>query len=47
MAKKIRKKLSRGIRKYIRKEKERIRRGIFDPQKQKEEILKLYQKLNV
>ena len=36
------KKLSNSIRKYIRKEKARIRRGVLDTKKQKELIDKLY-----
>lgn len=36
--------LSKSIRKYIRKEKARIHREIFDINKQKEEIKKLYEK---
>lgn len=39
--------LSRSIRKYIRQEKARIRREIFDMDKQKEEIEKLYVRLGV
>jgi hypothetical protein len=39
------KKLPKSLRKYLRKEKARIRREIFDLKKQKEEIEKLYQKI--
>lgn len=38
------KRLPKSIRKYIRKEKARIRKEILDLEKQKEEIQKLYQK---
>jgi hypothetical protein len=38
------KKLPRSIRKFIRKEKARIRREILDLKKQEEEIKKLYEK---
>jgi len=38
------KKLAKSIRKYIRKEKARIRREILDSKKQEEEIKKLYEK---
>jgi len=37
-------KLPRSVRKYIRQEKARIRREIWDLKKQKEEIKKLYQR---
>lgn len=37
--------LPSSIRKYIRKEKARIRREILDLKKQKEEIEKLYQRI--
>lgn len=37
--------LPKSIRKYIRKEKARIRREILDVEKQKEEIAKLYKKV--
>lgn len=40
-----RKKLPKGLRKHIRREKARIRREIFDLEKQKEEIKKLYKGL--
>ncbi len=39
---KKKKKLPKGIRKYIRKEKSRIRREVFDLEKQRELIEKLY-----
>ena len=38
------KKLPRSIRKYIRKEKARIRREVLGLKKQEEEISRLYQK---
>ncbi|MDI6883261.1 MAG: hypothetical protein QMC93_02180 [Patescibacteria group bacterium] len=37
------KKLPRSLRKFIRKEKARIRREVLDFKKQKEEIKKLYE----
>jgi len=40
----MKRKLPKSLRKYIRKEKSRIRREIFDIKKQKEQINKLYQK---
>jgi len=39
--------LSRGIRKYIRREKARIRREVFDLEKQKELIRELYAKVGI
>jgi hypothetical protein len=39
--------LSRGIRKYIRREKARIRREIFDLARQKELIRELYAKVGI
>ena len=36
------KRLPKSIRKFIRKEKARIRRELSDPQEQREAILKLY-----
>lgn len=36
--------LPKSIRKYIRKEKARIRKQILDKKRQEEEIAKLYQK---
>jgi len=39
------KKLSRGIQKYIRKEKSRIRREVFDIQEQEKLIKDLYKKI--
>ena len=41
----IKKRFSKGVRKYIRNEKLRIRREIFDIKKQKELISSIYQKL--
>lgn len=38
------KKLPKNVRKHIREEKSRIRRGIFDAEKQKELIGELYKK---
>lgn len=38
-------KIPRGLRKYLRKEKARIRREFFDIDKQQQEIKKLYQKV--
>ena len=38
-------KLPRSIKKWLRKEKARIRREIFDPREAEEEIEKLYLKL--
>jgi len=43
----MRKKLSKGIRKYIRKEKARLRREVFDIEEQKKLIQELYQKLKI
>lgn len=43
MAKK--KRLSKGIRKYIRKQKARIRREVFDLAEQERQIQELYQKI--
>ncbi len=40
----MKKKFPKSLRKYIRKEKARIRREIFDFKKQEEEIQKLYQR---
>ena len=40
----MRKKLPKSIRKYIRKEKARIRREVLDLKKQEELISELYQK---
>jgi len=40
----MKKKLSKSMRKYVRKEKTRIRREISDLKKQKELIKQLYQK---
>ncbi len=37
-------KLSRGIRKYIRQEKARIRREVFDIEKQEKKIEELYKR---
>ena len=39
-------KISKGQKKYIREEKARIRRGVFDFKTQEEMIGKLYQKLS-
>ncbi len=41
------KKLPKSIRKYIRKEKARIRREVSDIEKQKKLINEIYQKLNL
>jgi len=41
------KKLSKGIRKYIRKEKARIRREVLDIKEQKRLIKELYEKLGI
>ncbi len=41
------KKLSKGIRKYIRKEKARIRREVLDIEEQKRLIKELYEKLGI
>ena len=41
------KRIPRSLKKFIRQEKSRIRREILDQQKVKEEIQKLYQKLNI
>lgn len=38
-------KLSRGVKKYIRRQKAAIRRQYASPEKQKEEIIKLYKSL--
>jgi len=43
---KDKKKMSYSIRKYIRREKARIRREILDSKKQKELIDKIYQKFS-
>ena len=40
------KRLPKSVRKFIRKEKARIRRQFLDLKKQKEEIKKLYKKFN-
>lgn len=40
------KKFTNSVRKYIRKEKARIRRNVFDFEKQKEAIEKMYQNLS-
>jgi len=40
------KKLPKSVKKHIRKEKARIRRDFSDGEKQKEEIKKLYNKIN-
>ncbi len=42
---KRRKRLPKSIRKYVRKEKARIRREFFDIKKQEEKIKELYQGL--
>ncbi|MBL7141549.1 hypothetical protein ISS21_00390 [Patescibacteria group bacterium] len=39
------KRLSKGIRKYIRKEKARIRREVLDIEEQEKQIKELYKKL--
>lgn len=41
------KKLPKSIRKYIRKEKARIRREVFDMEEQKRLINQLYQKFKI
>ena len=41
----MKKNIPSSIRKYIRREKARIRREVFDPKKQKEMILKLRDKI--
>jgi hypothetical protein len=41
------KRISRGLQKYIRKEKARIRREISDLAEQKRRIEELYQRLNI
>lgn len=41
------KKLSRGIRKYIRQEKARIRREVLDVEEQKRLINQLYERLGI
>jgi len=38
--------MSNSLRKHIRKEKARIRREVLDPKEQKEQILKLREKIN-
>ena len=40
-------KMSKSIRKYIRKEKSRIRREVFDIKEQQKQISELYQKLKL
>ena len=42
----MKKKLPKSIRKYIRKEKARIRREISDSEKQKELVNQLYQRFS-
>jgi len=39
------KSLPKGIRKYIRKEKARIRREVFDVEEQEKQIKELYEKI--
>lgn len=41
------KKLSKGIRKYIRKEKARIRREILDIEEQERSVKELYERLGI
>ena len=41
----MKKKLPRSLRKYIRKEKARIRREVLDVKEQEKQIQELYQKL--
>jgi len=41
-----RQRMSNSLRKHIRREKARIRREVLDPKEQKEQILKLREKLN-
>ncbi|MCK4781815.1 hypothetical protein KAS79_02730 [Candidatus Parcubacteria bacterium] len=43
---KKKKKFSKGLRKFIRKEKSRIRREIFDLEEQKKQINELYKKFS-
>jgi len=43
----MKKKLPKSIRKFIRKEKARIRRGVLDLKEQEKMILELYQKLKI
>ncbi len=47
MVEKQRKRLPKSIRKYIRKEKSRIRREFLDIKKQQEELAKIYQKVYI
>jgi len=42
----VKKKLPKSIRKYIRKEKSRIRREIFDLEEQNKQINELYKKFS-
>jgi hypothetical protein len=41
------KKLSRGIRKYIRQEKACLRREVLDPKEQERLIIQLYERLGI
>lgn len=41
------KKIPKSVKKFISKEKSRIRQKFFDEKKQKEEIEALYKKLNI
>jgi len=43
----MKKRLPKSVRKHIRQEKARNRRGFSDPEKIKEEILKIYKKLGI
>jgi len=42
----MKRKIPRSLRKFIRREKARIRRQILDPEKQEELIKEIYNKLN-
>ncbi|MBA7611936.1 hypothetical protein ES703_19167 [subsurface metagenome] len=42
-----RKKISKSLRKHVRKEKARIRREVLNTKEQEEKIKELYQKLNL
>jgi hypothetical protein len=46
MTRKKEKRLPKSIRKYIRREKARLRREILDLKKQKEEIAKIYDRFS-
>jgi len=40
----VKRRLPKSLRKFIRKEKARIRREVFDPKEQEKQIQELYQK---